>query len=213
MFPAVTNPTSPDWPEQDDDSDDAEVVRHVWRSGLAAVSKAAQTGRKGSVQQLLAADPHPSKMIVCTTKIGDTPQKAIYVSADKESIMIGLAMPRTTRLTTLTAEIADDFKYAIEQNGSLKKALNEQMERGSRRHATLPGRNSPSRPEIRGRRGLARPATRPAFRTQETGGGSSAPSRSVCKGIMTTTNTRRCLNSADGHRAQGARGLCSATGR
>src|SRR5437763_13395409 len=31
VFPSVTNPTSPDWPEADDDSDDAEITRHVWK--------------------------------------------------------------------------------------------------------------------------------------------------------------------------------------
>ncbi len=130
VFPAVTNPTSPDWPDTDDDSDEAEITRHVWTRVLGAVSKAAQTGRKGSVQRLLSADPQTKKMIVCSTKIGAKPRKAIYVSADKDSILQGLAMPRTTRLTTLSAEIADDFKFAIEQNDSLKKALNERMETG-----------------------------------------------------------------------------------
>jgi hypothetical protein len=34
------------------------------------------------------------------------PRKAIYVSADKDSILLGLAMPRTTKLATLSSEIA-----------------------------------------------------------------------------------------------------------
>ena len=130
VFPSVTNPTSPDWPEADDDSDDAEITKHVWRGVLGAVSKAAQTGRKGSVQRLLAADPDAKGMIVCSTKVGTNPKKAVYVSADKEAILLGLAMPRTTRLTTLSSEIADDFKFAIEVNPSLKKALNDKMETG-----------------------------------------------------------------------------------
>lgn len=130
VFPGVTNPSSPDWPEVDDDSDEAEITRHVWKGILGAVSKAAQTGRKGSVQRLLAVDPGTSNLIVCSTKIGTNPKKAIYVSADKDMILLGLAMPRTTRLSTLSAEIADDFKFAIELNPSLKKALNERMETG-----------------------------------------------------------------------------------
>lgn len=130
VFPAVTNPTSPDWPEDDDDTDDAEITKHVWTRVLGAVSKAAQTGRKGSVQRLLVADPDRSNVVVCSTKIGTKPRKAIYLSSDKESILLGLAMPRTTRLTTLSAEIADDFKFAMEHNSSLKKALNEKMETG-----------------------------------------------------------------------------------
>jgi hypothetical protein len=130
VFPSVTNPTSPDWPEADDDSDDAEVTKHVWTRVLAAVSKAAQTGRKGLVQRLLVTDPATDGMIVCSTKIGTNPKKAIYLSTDKDAIMIGLAMPRTTRLTTLSSEIADDFKFAIDINGSLKKVLNEKMETG-----------------------------------------------------------------------------------
>lgn len=52
------------------------------------------------------------------------------MSSDKDAIMVGLAMPRTTKLTTLSEEIADDFKFAIEINGSLKKALNEKMDAG-----------------------------------------------------------------------------------
>lgn len=130
VFPSVTNPTSPEWPDQDDDSDDAEVTKHVWSRVLGAVSKAAQTGRKGSVQKLLAADLHADGIIVCSTKIGTNPKKAIYVSSDRDAIMLGLAMPRTTRLTTLSSEIADDFKFAIEVNASLKKALNDKMETG-----------------------------------------------------------------------------------
>jgi hypothetical protein len=130
VFPSVTNPTSPDWPDADDDSDDAEITRHVWKGILGAVSKAAQTGRKGSVQRLLAADPQTSSLIVCSTKIGANPKKAVYLSADKDMILLGLAMPRTTRLNTLSAEIADDFKFAIELNPSLKRALNERMETG-----------------------------------------------------------------------------------
>lgn len=130
LYPGVTNPTSSDWPDDDDDSDEAEMLRHVWKNVLGAVSKAAQTGRKGSVQRLLAGDPRTSNLIVCSTKIGTNPKKAIYLSADKDMIMLGLAMPRTTRLTTLSAEIADDFTYAIGLNSSLKKALNERMETG-----------------------------------------------------------------------------------
>lgn len=130
VFPEVTNPSSPDWPDIEDDSDEAEITRHVWKGILGAVSKAAQTGRKGSVQRLLAVDPETSNLIVCSTKIGTNPKKAIYLSADKDMILLGLAMPRTTRLSTLSAEIADDFKFAIELNPSLKKALNERMETG-----------------------------------------------------------------------------------
>jgi hypothetical protein len=131
VFPSVTNPTSPEWPEVDDDSDDAEITRHIWKGVLGAVSKAAQTGRKGSVQRLLAADPNvPPGLIVCSTKIGTNPKKAVYLSADKEAILLGLAMPRTTKLNTLSAEIADDFKFAIDVNPSLKRALNDKMETG-----------------------------------------------------------------------------------
>jgi hypothetical protein len=130
VFPGVPNPTAPDWPDDEDDSDDAEITRHVWRGILGAVSKAAQTGRKGSVQRLLAGNPDTSKLLVCATKIGTNPKKAIYLSDDKDMILLGLAMPRTTRLTTLSAEVADDFKFAIEQNSSLKKALNERLETG-----------------------------------------------------------------------------------
>jgi hypothetical protein len=130
VFPTVTNPTSPDWPDADDDYDDAEITRHVWRQALGAVSKAAQTGRKGSLQRLLAADPNTTNLVVCSTKIGTNPKKAVYLSADKEMILLGLAMPRTTRLNTLSAEIADDFRFAIEMNPSLKRALNERMETG-----------------------------------------------------------------------------------
>jgi hypothetical protein len=129
-FPSVTNPTSPDWPDEADDSDEAEITRHVWRGVLGAVSKAVQTGRKGSVQRLLAADPETSDLLVCSTKIGTSPKKAVYLSNDKEAIVVGLAMPRTTRLNTLSAEIADDFRYAIELNPKLKKALNEKLETG-----------------------------------------------------------------------------------
>jgi len=130
VFQSVTNPTSPDWPETDDDSDDAEITRHVWKGVLGAVSKAAQTGRKGSVQRLLAGDPDTPGLIVCSTKIGTNPKKAVYLSADKEAIVLGLAMPRTTRLNTLTAEIADDFKFAIDVNPALKRVLTEKMETG-----------------------------------------------------------------------------------
>jgi hypothetical protein len=130
VFPGIPNPTAPDWPEADDDSDDAEITRHVWKGILGAVSKAAQTGRKGTVQRLLASDPDTSKFIVCSTKIGTNPKKAIYVSDDKDMIVLGLAMPRTTRLNTLSAEIADDFKFAIGQNPALKRALNERLETG-----------------------------------------------------------------------------------
>jgi hypothetical protein len=130
VFSGVPDPASPDYPDEDDDSDEAEITRHVWKGILGAVSKAAQTGRKGSVQRLLAADPATSKLIVCSTKIGKNPKKAVYLSADKDMIMLGLAMPRTTRLSTLSAEMADDFKFAIEQNSSLKKPLNERLETG-----------------------------------------------------------------------------------
>jgi len=130
VFPGVPNPTAPDWPDADDNSDEAEITRHVWKGILGAVSKAAQTGRKGSVQRLLAGDPTTSRYIVCSTKIGTNPKKAIYVSDDKDMILLGLAMPRTTRLTTLSEEIADDFKFAIGQNSSLKRALSERLETG-----------------------------------------------------------------------------------
>lgn len=130
VFPQVSNPSSPEYPDVDEDSDDAEITRHVWKGILGAVSKAAQTGRKGSVQRLLASDPETSSLIVCSTKIGTNPKKAIFLSADKDMIMLGLAMPRTTRLSTLSAEIADDFKFAIELNPSLKRALSERMETG-----------------------------------------------------------------------------------
>ena len=130
VFSEITNPTSLDWPDDDDDSDDAEITRHVWKGVLGAVSKAAQTGRKGSVQRLLAADPETSSLIVCSTKIGTNPKKAIYLSAEKDMVLLGLAMPRTTRLTTLSAEIADDFRFAMEHNSSVRRALNERMETG-----------------------------------------------------------------------------------
>jgi hypothetical protein len=130
IFSGVPNPTSPDWPDADDDSDDAEITRHVWKSVQGVVSKAAQTGRKGSVQRLLARNPETSKLMVCSTKIGTNPKKAVYLSADKDMILLGLAMPRTTRMTTLSAEVADDFKFAIELNSSLKKPLNERLETG-----------------------------------------------------------------------------------
>jgi hypothetical protein len=130
VFPGITNPTSPDWPHDSDDSDDAELTRHVWKGVLGAVSKAAQTGRKGGVQRLLAADPDTRGMIVCSTKIGTNPKKAVYLSANKDAIVLGLAMPRTTKLNTLSAEIADDFKWAIDVNPSLKRALTEKMDDG-----------------------------------------------------------------------------------
>jgi hypothetical protein len=130
VFQGVPNPTSPDWPDADDDSDEAEITRNVWKGILGVVSKGVQTGRKGSVQRLLAGDPNTSTLIVCSTKIGTNPKKAVYLSADKDMIVLGLAMPRTTRLNTLSAEIADDFKFAIELNSSLKKPLNERLETG-----------------------------------------------------------------------------------
>ena len=58
-------------------------------------------------------------------------QGAFYSNfPDKEAILLGLAMPRTTKLNTLSAEIADDFKFAVDVNPSLKKALNDKMETG-----------------------------------------------------------------------------------
>jgi hypothetical protein len=130
VFPSTTNPTSPDWPDEDDDSDEAEITRHVWGKVKGAVSKAVQTGRRGGVQKALAADPQTSEMIVCSTKIGTKPRKAVFLSDDKDMILLGLAMQRTTRLSALSADIADDFNYAIEQNARLKKALNDKMETG-----------------------------------------------------------------------------------
>jgi hypothetical protein len=130
VFPLTTNPTSPEWPDDDDDSDEADITRHVWGRVMGAVSKAAQTGRKGSVQHLLASDPETREMIVCSAKIGTNPKKAVYLSDDKDMILLGLAMPRTTRLNTLSAEMADDFSYAIELNSKLKKPLTEKMETG-----------------------------------------------------------------------------------
>jgi hypothetical protein len=130
VFSDVPNPTSPDWPDDDDDSDDAEITRHVWGRILGGVSKAAQTGRKGTVQRLLAGDASTEKLIVCTTKIGTKPKKAVYLSADKDMIMLGLAMPRTTRLSTLSEEMGDDFRYAINLNSSLKKPLTDRLETG-----------------------------------------------------------------------------------
>lgn len=130
VFPSVTNPTSPDWPEDDDDSDQAEIIKYVWHRVLGAVSKAVQTGRKGSVQRALAADAGTSQLIVCSTKIGTKPKKAVFLSDDKDMILLGLAMQRTTKLSTLSANIADDFSYAIELNPKLRKSLNDKMETG-----------------------------------------------------------------------------------
>jgi hypothetical protein len=129
-FPSVTNPTSPDWPDDDDDSDQAEITKYVWNRVLGAVSKAVQTGRKGSVQRALAANAETSQLIVCSTKIGTKPKKAVFLSDDKDLILLGLAMQRTTKLSTLSANIADDFSYAIELNPKLRKSLNDKMETG-----------------------------------------------------------------------------------
>jgi hypothetical protein len=130
VFPTVVNPTSPDWPDDDDDSDQAEIAKFVWNRVLGAVSKAVQTGRKGSVQRSLAASTETSQLIVCSTKIGTKPKKAVYLSDDKDMILLGLAMQRTTKLSTVSANIADDFNYAIELNPKLRKSLNEKMETG-----------------------------------------------------------------------------------
>lgn len=130
VFPAVTNPTSPDWPDDDDDSDQAEITKYVWNRVFSAVSKAVQTGRKGSVQRALAADSKTSQLIVCSTKIGTKPKKAVFLSDDKDMILLGLAMQRTTKLSTLSANIADDFSYAIELNPKLRKSLNDKLETG-----------------------------------------------------------------------------------
>jgi len=130
VFPLVTNPTSPDWPDDDDDSDQAEITKFVWSRVSGAISKAVQTGRKGSVQRALAADPKTSKLIVCSTKIGTQPKKAVYLSDDKDMILLGLAMQRTTKLSSVSADIADDFSYAIELNPKLKKSLNDKLETG-----------------------------------------------------------------------------------
>jgi hypothetical protein len=130
VFPSTTNPASPGWPDDDDDSDDAEITRNTWGRVQGDVSKAVQTGRKGSVQRTLASNPETSELIVCATKIGTKPAKAVYLSDDKDMILLGLAMPRTTKLNTLSANIADDFNYAIGLNSKLKRALNEKMETG-----------------------------------------------------------------------------------
>jgi hypothetical protein len=130
VFPSVTNPTSPDWPDDDDDADQAEITKYVWNRVLGAVSKAVQTGRKGSVQRALAATAETSQLIVCSTKIGTKPKKAVFLSDDKDLILLGLAMQRTTKLSTLSANIADDFSYAIELNPKLRKSLNDKMETG-----------------------------------------------------------------------------------
>jgi hypothetical protein len=130
VFGSVTNPTSPDWPDDDDDSDDAVITKYLWKRVYGDVSKAVQTGRKGSVQRALAADPQTSELIVCSTKIGTKPKKAVYLSDDKDMILLGLAMQRTTKLSTLSANIADDFTFAIELNPKLRKSLNEKMETG-----------------------------------------------------------------------------------
>lgn len=130
VFPSATNPTSPDWPDDDDDSDQAEITKYVWNRLLGAVSKAVQTGRKGSVQRALAANSETSELIVCSTKIGTKPKKAVFLSDDKDMILLGLAMQRTTKLNTLSANIADDFGYAIELNPKLRQSLNDKMETG-----------------------------------------------------------------------------------
>lgn len=130
MFPSTTNPTSPDWPDEDDESDEAVITRNVWTRVKSAVSKTVQTGRRGTVQKALAADPATSELIVCSTKVGTKQTKAVYLSDDKDMILLGLAMQRTTKLSALSEDIADDFSYAIERNGRLKKALNDKMEKG-----------------------------------------------------------------------------------
>jgi hypothetical protein len=130
VCPSVTNPTSPDWPDDDDDSDQAEITKYVWARVFATISKAVQTGRKGSVQRSLAANGETSQLIVCSTKIGTKPTKAVYLSDDKDMILLGLAMQRTTKLSTVSANIADDFNYAIELNPKLRKSLNDKMETG-----------------------------------------------------------------------------------
>jgi hypothetical protein len=130
VFPSTTNPTSHDWPADDDDSDQAEITRHVWRRIKTAVAKTVQTGRRGTVQKELAANQQTGELIVCATKIGTSQTRAVFLSDDKDMILLGLAMQRTTKLSALSADIADDFNYAIEQNPRLKKALNDKMETG-----------------------------------------------------------------------------------
>lgn len=128
VFPSTPNPSSPEW--LDDGSDEAYITQAVWTRVRAAVSKAVQTGRKGSVQKLLAADPETNELFVCTATVGPGSMKAVFLSDDKDMVLAGVAMPRTSRLNNLGADVADDFAYMISLNPKLKKHLVEKMEAG-----------------------------------------------------------------------------------
>ncbi|MDQ3741970.1 MAG: hypothetical protein M3389_13610 [Actinomycetota bacterium] len=128
VFASTPNPSSPDWPE--DDSDEAYITEAVWKRVKADVSKAVQTGRKGAVQKLLSANAETSALFVCTTTVGPGSTKAVFLSDDKDMILAGVAMPRTSRLNNLGADVADDFAFMIGMNPKLKKHLVEKMEAG-----------------------------------------------------------------------------------
>lgn len=128
VFPSASNPSSPDWLE--DESDEAYIMEAVWKRVKADVSKAVQTGRKGAVQKLLAADPETSELFVCTTTIGPGSAKAVFLSDEKDMILAGVVMPRTSRLNNLGADVADDFAFMIGLNPRLKRHLVEKMDAG-----------------------------------------------------------------------------------
>lgn len=124
MFPSTPNPSSAEWDAYD------EVMTAVWSRILTEVSKMVATGRRGKIQRVLASNVDTEELLVCTTTVGPAEVKSVYLTDNEALILADWAVPRTSRLNNMGADIADDFAFAIQIKPGLRKSLMAKMEDG-----------------------------------------------------------------------------------
>jgi hypothetical protein len=115
----------PSTPEPDPNDEVAVLIR---KRLVGLVGSLIQTGRRGTVQKMVAA--RGEGLVMCATSVGDDEVAAVYVTSDADLIDADWATPRTTKIKNLAEETAKEFSFVIEQKPEMAKRLNTKMDKG-----------------------------------------------------------------------------------
>lgn len=117
-FPKTPGPSHAEW----DPDNDVKVA--AWAKLETAVASQVGSSRRTRVQKLFVADG----LILCNAKIGLNQVDSVYVTDDKDLIMVDYFKPRSAALIRKGEEVASDLNMVADRIPGMRKTLTTKLD-------------------------------------------------------------------------------------
>jgi hypothetical protein len=117
-FPNTPGPSHAQW------DPDNEVTVKAWANLEATVASQVGSSRRTRVQKLFVSDG----LILCNAKIGLNQIDSVYVTDDKDLIMVDYFKPRSAALIRKGEEVASDLNMVADRIPGMRKVLTSKLD-------------------------------------------------------------------------------------